>query len=204
MIAPEALMAAREVITDRLSHCAAVSYETGSVTKEAKAAASATPFSGDSEQGLSWGRTIHRLLEVLARDAEANLDLLAHNLLVEEERPLSEKEAVLGTIKAVVGSELWGRMQKASQRLTEVPFSLNTGETTPKIVTGVIDLIFKEPDGWVIADYKTDKVNGNIEALTAYYRPQVELYQKFWEEMTGEPVKETGLYFICIKSWVTI
>jgi ATP-dependent helicase/nuclease subunit A len=64
------------------------------------------------------------------------------------------------------------------------------------IVSGVIDLAFKEPDGWVIADYKTDKVDGNLEKLIAYYKPQVEMYRDFWKEMTKEEVKEAGLYFI--------
>lgn len=203
-IVPEALEAARQGITDRLSSCTVASYETGSVTKDAKASTDSTPFSGDSEQGLSWGRIIHRLLEALARDAKANLDLLAHNLLVEEERPLSEKEAVLSMVKSVIDSELWGRMQKASERLIEVPFSLKIGQAVPKVITGVIDLVFKEPDGWVIADYKTDKVDGNLEALTAYYRPQVEMYKEFWECIVGESVKEIGFYFVNIGKWVTI
>ena len=73
-----------------------------------------------------------------------------------------------------------------------------------KIVSGVIDLVFKEPDGWVIADYKTDKIDDNIEKLVNYYRPQVELYTKFWEEMTGEKVKETGLFFVDTGSWVQV
>ena len=29
----------------------------------------------------------------------------------------------------------------------------------PRTVSGTMDLVFKEKDGWVIADYKTDKVN---------------------------------------------
>ncbi len=40
----------------------------------------------------------------------------------------------------------------------------------------MIDLAFKERGGWVIVDYKSDKVDGNLEALVTYYRPQVEMY----------------------------
>ncbi|MDD5207364.1 MAG: hypothetical protein PHS17_18195 [Desulfobacterales bacterium] len=68
----------------------------------------------------------------------------------------------------------------------------------------VIDLAFKEPDGWVIADYKTDKVDGNLEKLVAYYKPQVEMYRKFWTEMSGEKVKEAGLYFIDIGEFIEV
>ncbi len=54
-----------------------------------------------------------------------------------------------------------------------VPFSLaaKDGEKS-RIISGTIDLIFKEKDGWVIADYKTDKVDGNLEALVAFINPR--------------------------------
>ena len=71
-------------------------------------------------------------------------------------------------------------------------------------MSGALDLAFKEEDGWVIADYKTDKVDGNLEALVAYYKPQVDMYRKFWQEMSGEKVKEAGLYFIDVGQWITV
>jgi ATP-dependent helicase/nuclease subunit A len=78
------------------------------------------------------------------------------------------------------------------------------GVGLPKVASGVIDLAFKEPEGWVIADYKTDKVDGRLEGLVEYYKPQVELYREFWKEMSGEPVKEAGLYFIDAGKWMTV
>lgn len=57
-------------------------------------------------------------------------------------------------------------------------------------------MVFKEKHGWVISDYKSDKVNGNLEVLVNYYKPQVEMYRDFWKEMAGEKVKEAGLCFI--------
>jgi ATP-dependent helicase/nuclease subunit A len=87
----------------------------------------------------------------------------------------------------------------------EVPFSLKIEtEELPKIISGAIDLVFKEPDGWVIADYKTDRVDGNLESLVSYYKPQVEMYKDFWEKMSGENVKEVGLYFVDIDKWVPV
>jgi hypothetical protein len=43
---------------------------------------------------------------------------------------------------------------------------------------------------------------GNLEHLINYYRPQVEMYCEFWKEMTGELVKEKGLYFVDIQKWI--
>jgi len=130
---------------------------------------------------------------------------MAKNLLKEEERLLSEKESVVATVNGVMASELWGRMKKAEQALVEVPFSLKIEEgDVPIILSGTIDLAFKEAGGWVLADYKTDKVDGNLDKLVAYYRPQVELYRKFWKFTSGDDVKEAGFYFIDVKKWVVV
>jgi len=95
---------------------------------------------------------------------------------------------------------------KNSERvLIEAPFSHQiVTEGIPKIISGVMDLVFKETDGWVIADYKTDKVNGNLEDLISYYKPQIEMYSQYWVEMTGEKVKERGIYFVDIQKWINI
>jgi len=65
-----------------------------------------------------------------------------------------------------------------------------------------MDLVFKEKDGWVIADYKTDKVDGNLDALIAFHKPQVEMYREFFEHISSEKVKEAGLYFTDAGKWV--
>jgi len=67
-----------------------------------------------------------------------------------------------------------------------------------------MDLVFKEKDGWVIADYKTDKVDGNLDALITYHKPQVEMYREFYEQISGEKVKEAGLYFTDAGKWITV
>lgn len=134
-----------------------------------------------------------------------DLELLAENLLIEEERLVSERDSVVAAVRSAMFSELWGRMKRAETALVEVPFSIQTeGKEVPKIVSGVMDLVFKEADGWVIADFKTDKVDGNLGALVAHYKPQVEMYRNFRREISGEDVKEAGLYFVDMGQWVVI
>lgn len=204
-IRPKAFIKGKREIADKISKSKQNSYDVETVTKVAKVAAGPLSFSEDTGKGMSWGRVIHKILEAMVREVSVDLELMAENLLREEERLLSEKEAVITTVKSVIASELWKRMQKAEESLVEVPFSLKVeGEELPRIVSGVIDLAFKETDGWVIADYKTDKVNGNLEDLVAYYSPQVELYRDFWKEMSGEDVKESGLYFVDEGKWVAL
>jgi ATP-dependent helicase/nuclease subunit A len=70
----------------------------------------------------------------------------------------------------------------------------------------VIDLVFEEAGGWVIADYKTDAITSpeKLQELTVYYAPQVKLYTRFWESLTGEKVKEAGMYFTSVGEWVEV
>jgi ATP-dependent helicase/nuclease subunit A len=86
----------------------------------------------------------------------------------------------------------------------------------PLFLTGAIDLAFFEDDGWVIADYKTDtlgeaareagveEAKKALDALVDHYRPQVSLYGRFWEKITGDRVKESGLYFTSIGTWARL
>ncbi len=74
-----------------------------------------------------------------------------------------------------------------------------------QVVEGVIDLAFKEPDGWVVADYKTDVgTDPDYATRATAYRKQVELYAEAWSMLTGEKVKERVLYFTAqdrVESW---
>ena len=64
------------------------------------------------------------------------------------------------------------------------------------ILEGVIDLAFRESDGWVIADYKTDVgTDPRFASREEAYRRQVDIYAHAWQRLTGEPVKERVLFF---------
>jgi ATP-dependent helicase/nuclease subunit A len=65
-----------------------------------------------------------------------------------------------------------------------------------EIVDGVIDLVFRDEDGWVVVDYKSDVAGSAIDPrLMERYRAQVGLYGAAWERLTGEPVAERAILF---------
>ena len=66
------------------------------------------------------------------------------------------------------------------------------------MVSGSIDLCFKEKDGWVIVDYKTNKIDNPEmqKEFILHYKPQLREYKKTFENITGEKVKETILLFL--------
>ena len=66
------------------------------------------------------------------------------------------------------------------------------------VIQGIIDLAFKEADGWVVLDYKSNYAGDDesLSYLTSHYRRQLELYGNAWTRLTGENVKEKYLYFV--------
>ena len=63
------------------------------------------------------------------------------------------------------------------------------------VLQGAIDLLFEEDAGWTLVDYKSDHITGNRDALAAWYEPQIRVYRRYWEELTGKPTR-AGLFFI--------
>jgi hypothetical protein len=57
---------------------------------------------------------------------------------------------------------------------TEVPFLFSRGDT---LVSGAIDLLYVQPGGWTVIDYKTNRLDGRrTEVAAEAYRLQGELY----------------------------
>ena len=153
------------------------------------------------EHGTSWGTVIHKLLDVVM-DTPMNdqeLEPVAGTLLAEEELSQDLAPKAVQTVRSVTGSDIWQRALKAKEHLTEVPYTyLKPTEPIPTFEAGVIDLVFKEEDGWVIVDYKT----GSREPER--YVPQLAAYRQAWEAMGCGDVKEVGLYFVDHDEYVVL
>ncbi|GGB59288.1 helicase-exonuclease AddAB subunit AddA [Fictibacillus barbaricus] len=71
------------------------------------------------------------------------------------------------------------------------------------LVQGVIDCLLEEEDGFILIDYKTDKITnrftngftGAKDTLLDRYEMQLTLYSKAIERILKKPVKESYLYF---------
>lgn len=168
---------------------------------------------------------------------------MARDILVVSGKDPASARDLAAHVAGIIASDFWLRSVRAERRLYEVPFSVLVGPGEPEhaglvaaiglaptaggkpvvaapgapvLISGAIDVLFEEEDGWVIADYKTDRlpaqIAGEDEAvreqalamLVAHYRPQVRLYTRFWSRITGEKVKESGLYFTALGRWVRI
>ena len=162
------------------------------------------PFASSTGKGMSWGSALHRLLEATMRDPSLDVRAYAANVLAEEDRPPGDLEEAVATVEGVRRSALWKRALASKQCLVEVPFALSVPSSdlglpaqgpAETLLSGAIDLVFQEKDGWVLVDYKSDTVAGNLDALVRFYSPQIEHYRRVWRDLTGEPTR-AGLFFL--------
>ncbi len=135
---------------------AAPSYSLTSV-KRVVQSSSSRPIGERTGKGAGWGLAIHRVLAALAADPLSDLELLVANTLAKEERTPEEKDEALLLLKGITQSPLWQRLSRSSRRYMEIPFSTAVtddalGIPVGTVVNGVIDLVFEEAEGWVIAD----------------------------------------------------
>jgi ATP-dependent exoDNAse (exonuclease V) beta subunit len=104
-------------------------------------------------------------------------------------------------VNGITRSDIWKRAMRSGTALVEVPFTAtDTDSETNTVIDGVIDLAFREKEGWTIADYKTDAVADPAvwQQRIEMYRRQVNLYSDYWEQLTGEPVIERVLVLTSI------
>lgn len=154
---------------------------------------------GEAGSALERGTWTHTLLEALRPgmgSAEQALeDLIAGGILPEEAR----RGVDIAGANAFLRDPLCGRIAAAEYVLREQPFVLETEPDEaggdPVLIQGVIDLAFLEAGGWVLVDYKTNRIRpGEEDELLAWYRPQLQVYRAALEKLTRRPVKAMGLY----------
>ncbi|MCF0187033.1 MAG: PD-(D/E)XK nuclease family protein, partial [Bacteroidaceae bacterium] len=162
--------------------------------------------------GAIYGSAMHRVMECLdftADDLEKNLDaqldyLRSAGLVSEDEMALISKPR----LKKFCQSDLAKRMRTAqleSLLYREQPFVCQCSardalldvtkeeEDCKILVQGIIDVFFKEDDGIVLMDYKTDRVDAPHE-LVLRYEKQLALYADAISKAYRQPVKEILIY----------
>lgn len=132
-----------------------------------------------------------------------------------DERPLPEMAtAASDMVTRFLKSSLMEDIQAASQVFPEYRFARflkesqelqvpsppsGTGPSRgPRVLRGVIDLAYKDAQGWHIVDYKTDKVapeHARTQLPDHAYASQIQQYASIWADLSGEPVASGSLWF---------
>ncbi|MBN1337144.1 MAG: UvrD-helicase domain-containing protein [Deltaproteobacteria bacterium] len=75
---------------------------------------------------------------------------------------------------------------------SELPFRLSLGDL---VLSGVIDRLCREPEGWLVLDWKSGSLDRSAEDEARAYRWQLLVYSLAAERILDEPVRRAALYF---------
>ncbi len=152
--------------------------------------------------GIEWGDLIHALLEyAMGHPActRTDLDRYARWLTVEKPDIGAAVPEALDLVHRVMASETWARAQAAEECFVEVPFAIaHLGpDGRPVVLSGVIDLAFRDAAGWKIVDYKSDQlISPDGRELVEKYAPQLDAYAAALKQVVPSASVTTGLHVV--------
>lgn len=153
------------------------------------------------------GTATHRFMEVLdpgrigsQDEVEAQLqELVARRLMSDRDARLVDVSTVLW----FAGTDLGQLLRDRNNRLfreQSIAYSIQPPALEPSdcvLVRGRLDAMLVTPDGLVLLDYKTDRVEGDRVALRAQtYWPQLRGYMEAASKVAGLPVVRASLVFL--------
>ena len=165
---------------------------------------------GDKLSGAARGTAMHHIMQFI--NYEKTVDVQAEIERLKEWKFITESEANsadIGALQSFFESDIYKRVinsndfHREMRFLTEIP-ACQIDPTLPCdltnaniVVQGAIDLCFEEPDGIVVLDFKTDRVD-NLEQLVDCYGEQLNLYAEAAEKIFSKPVKEKIIYSFAV------
>ena len=143
--------------------------------------------------GTSVGRAVHAVLQSIDLATGEGLPERASAQATAEGIPDREDE-VARLARVAVDSDIVRRAVASGRVWREVPVAAPVGDG---FLHGFIDLLFEEPDGLVIVDYKTDSVpEAEVDQAVEHYRLQGGAYACAMSRATGKPIKEVRFLYL--------
>lgn len=174
-------------------------------------------FLNEKFSGADRGTAVHKFLEICDfKKAFENLEeeknrLRIQCLITDEELRVIDNKAVESFFSSGVGS----RLLSSDEILKEYEFAIlkNAGELysdLPEnakeekiVIQGKLDCAFKESDGYVLIDYKTDNVTDEAHFVSVY-KNQLGIYADALYQCTEIPVKETYIYSFKLQKFIKL
>jgi len=154
------------------------------------------------------GTITHTVLQHLPLAADdAKIAEVIDSLCQRRLLPEGGREAVnVRWIKAFLRSEPAEQARRSPEVRRETPFVVrvpanrvyDTDSDETVLVQGIIDLCYRTEGGWVLIDYKTNRLDTKTDAalILMHYRPQLEIYRYALEKITAIPVIRAGLFLL--------
>lgn len=148
--------------------------------------------------------------------AEENINGEVKRLVLAKKLSNAQGECInTDSVKSFFESDLYNRLKSALSVEREKQFFAKIGDlpiendivsmynNTDGMLQGVADCIFEESDGYVIIDYKTDKVTA-ADALVERYTLQLKLYAAAFNLLLDKPVKQAFIYSFVLKEIISV
>ncbi len=136
-------------------------------------------------RALALGSAVHRVMELCDLSDEASLEVMAEAAARELERPDLAAEAAELAAACWRSAPVRAAARAAASDPERVYREVPVGALTDGVVVGgAVDLLFRGDEGWVVVDYKTDRV-AEPQELLARYRPQGAAYALVAEALLG-------------------
>ena len=159
----------------------------------------------DGGSSTQTGTLIHRLMECLvssrgAYDISSLIKQIINEYHADEYKAVLEEVANKMTSggypqkNSNVEQDILTMLLKAEEVYCETPFSYKKGN---EVINGIIDLIYKDKDGYHIIDYKTNKCDDVLKLETEEYQNQLKDYTDVLQEMGIQA--DAHIYHIKIK-----
>lgn len=157
-------------------------------------------------EGSSKGTAYHRVMECMQYDLlpeKGQVKGFLERLTEEGKLSVQQADSIwIPDIIKFLKSGLAERIKTAwsvGKVHTEQPFVFiddSASQNHGQLIQGVIDLYMEEEDGYVVVDYKTDRVSkeDGEQELKKRYALQLDYYAKALSQLTGKPVKEKVIY----------
>lgn len=150
------------------------------------------------KRSLRLGTAFHEAMERVDFCDPNGLPDLLRDLARDQRLDPAGARALKEMVEICLASDLLERVRCAARAggriLREIPFVRPV--PGKGIEEGKIDLLFEEPDGWVLVDYKTDWVSREPEAAAEFfqhaYSPQINEYVQAMESL-GVPIRSAYL-----------
>lgn len=157
--------------------------------------------------GAQYGTIMHSVMQHIDYRGDSSQggvkaqveSFVRREILLPEHAEIVDLHGVAGYLKSDIGK----RMARSPKVRRELPFSIMlkarrfypelAGDAEHIFVQGIIDVLFDEPDGMVMVDYKTDK-SASAGEMVDKYQLQLNLYAEAIEKILGKKVKEKYLY----------
>ncbi len=133
-------------------------------------------------------------------------------ILSEEQAEAVEPEKILGFFRSPLYQEGFasGKIRREFKFSVIVPAAqfYEAAKSVPEetvLLQGVIDCLIETPEGFIVVDFKTDRVTkGSVQARAEGYREQLEAYRIAVETVFEKPVIRQVLFFLSIGAEIEV